>query len=73
MLAQKDLMPEIKYIDKSLSGIRINMVTSVGKKRGLFLPIKASAFKTTLAELEARKKDIPVLESIIEVTLSKRA
>ena len=67
MLAQKGLVPGIENIDKSLAGIRVNTVTSTGKRRGLFLPIAASAFKTGLTELEARKKDAPILAEIKEV------
>jgi|GEM_PF-4065804 len=71
MLAGNGFVFGIENIRESHAGIRLKVIGLLGTRRGLFLPIVASAFKIPLAELEARKQDSPVLNTITRVVSSK--
>ncbi|RKY71405.1 MAG: hypothetical protein DRQ24_07430, partial [Candidatus Latescibacterota bacterium] len=65
MLVEKELIPS--FIGEGYTGARFAICTTGKKRVGFYLPIHAHAFQTPLAELEARKKDAPVIKEITEV------
>jgi hypothetical protein len=67
MLAEKDLIPS--FIGKGFSGARFALIDANGKKKmvGIYMPIEARAFLTSLAELEKRKINGSVIKEIVEV------
>ncbi|WDN91062.1 hypothetical protein BuS5_04034 (plasmid) [Desulfosarcina sp. BuS5] len=67
ILRQKDLIPD--FIAEGYPGAPFSL-KNIHKKQiltGYYTPIKAEAFKTTLAELEKRKKESKLLSKIIKV------
>ena len=67
ILRQKDLIPD--FIAEGYPGAPFSL-KNIHKKQiltGYYTPIKAEAFKTTLAELEKREKESKLLSKIIKV------
>ncbi|PIP38550.1 MAG: hypothetical protein COX19_12100 [Desulfobacterales bacterium CG23_combo_of_CG06-09_8_20_14_all_51_8] len=67
MLADKGYIPS--FIGKGFSGARFGLIDANGKKKmvGIYMPVEARAFKTSLAELENRKNKTSVIKEITEV------
>jgi hypothetical protein len=67
LLADKGLIPS--FIGKGFSGARFGLMDSNGKKKmvGIYMPVEARAFKTSLAEMEKKKNKASVINEIIEV------
>ena len=66
LLAEKGLIPS--FIGQGFAGARFGLMDGNGKKKmvGIYMPIEARAFKTSLAELENKKNKASVIKEIIE-------
>ena len=67
ILAKKDVIPS--FIGKEYVGAKF-AVSAQNRNRksiGFYLPVKASAFKTPLRDLEKRKKNAPAIKKISDV------
>lgn len=66
MLVEKELIPS--FIGEGYTGARFAVYKKNGKRTiGFYLPIDASAFGTSLADLEALKKNTPVINEISDI------
>ena len=67
LLADKGLIPS--FIGKGFSGARFGLMDTNGKKKmvGIYMPVEARAFKTSLAEMKKKKNKASVINEIIEV------
>jgi len=57
------------FIGKGFSGARFGLINKKAKKKtmGIYMPVDARAFGTSLTELESRKKNAPIIKKICEV------
>ena len=67
LLADKGLIPS--FIGKGFSGARFGLMDANGKKKmvGIYMPVEARAFKTSLADMENKKNKDSIIKDIIEV------
>jgi len=67
LLADKGYIPS--FIGKGFSGARFGLMDASGKKKlvGVYMPVEARAFQTSLADLEERKNKNNIIKEIIEV------
>jgi hypothetical protein len=67
LLAEKGYIPS--FIGQGFSGARFGLFASDGKKKmvGIYMPVEARAFQTSLSELENKKNKASVIKEIAEV------
>lgn len=65
MLVEKGVIPS--FIGEGYSGARFAVYKGGKRTIGFYLPIQADAFTTPLSELEARKKNAPIIGEISDV------
>jgi len=67
LLADKGYIPS--FIGKGFSGARFGLIDASGRKKlvGVYMPVEARAFQTSLADLEERKNKNNIIKEIIEV------
>jgi len=65
MLVERGFIPS--FIGEGYTGARFAVYKNGKRTIGFYLPLQASAFKTSLAELEARKKNVAILKEISDV------
>ena len=67
LLADKGLIPS--FIGKGFAGARFGLMDANGKKKmvGIYMPVEARAFKTSLAEMAQKKNKASVINEIVEV------
>jgi hypothetical protein len=67
LLGEKGLIPS--FIGKGFAGARFGLMDANGKKKmvGIYMPVEARAFSTTLADLESKKIKDSIISEIVEV------
>jgi len=67
LLGEKGLIPS--FIGKGFAGARFGLMDANGKKKmvGIYMPVEARAFKTSLADLESKKIKDSIISEIVEV------
>lgn len=67
LLAEKGYIPS--FIGQGFSGARFGLFDANGKKKmvGIYMPVEARAFQTSLSELENKKNKASVIKEIAEV------
>jgi hypothetical protein len=67
LLGEKGLIPS--FIGKGFAGARFGLMDANGKKKmvGIYMPVEARAFKTTLTDFENKKIKDCIISEIVEV------